>query len=128
MGPVARCSADDCSGSLAPMFNKDTKEVDDYYCTNCGVVYDRVASDDRGYFGVEPKGRVAEHDEFKLREQEYRQQIADLQDQLRQIDNLIDGDTTRLGKAIIEIRAGRAVPDVDDDEEGVDIPDEAVAE
>ena len=124
MGPVARCSSPEgCRGALAPMFNEKTKEIEDYYCTNCGIVWDRLESDDQGQHGAGQKGRIAEQDELKRRETEYRKTIANYEDVIRRITNLVESDNTKLAKAIKAELDGTADVEEDEDEPEVQYTD-----
>lgn len=102
MGRVAACSRDDCAGSLAPVFDNETKEQEGYYCERCGTVYETVETVNEALVGSGPKGRIDDRNELIVQKEKYEAEIREKNDRLRLIRDLVADDKSELGGAIRE--------------------------
>lgn len=107
MGRVAMCSREDCSGPLAPLFEKDGTEAG-YYCERCKTTYKGIATVDEQLVGDEPTGRIDDRNELLEQQEKYEAIIRQKNDTLALIRDLVADDKTELGAAIREALEGEA--------------------
>lgn len=108
MGRVAACSRDDCSGSLAPLFDSESKEQDGYYCERCKTTYKDVETVNESLVGVEPTGRIDDRNELLEQKDKYEAILRQKNETLGLIRDLVADDKTELGAAIREALEGEA--------------------
>lgn len=102
MGRVAQCSRENCAGSLAPVFDHETKDQAGYYCERCGTVYATLETVNETLVGAEPKGRIDDRNELIQQQEKYEEILREKDEVLGLIRDLVADDKSELGAAIRE--------------------------